>query len=370
MSLIAVGGIRTNAFAVAALFAAVLLVPAPATAALPPLVSQSVHFEVPGHDLIPGIAAFRASCDVMTTGEPLALLDNETVRTTISAAPGACSMILVLFGFDVAIPTINTTPIGRSTYYIPGLSFATIGIVDVSLDLQTSLNSTSRAVDPAVASIEHEDVDWASWGAQRLVVQGTHGYGSVASSTLETTFTYALSLGLTIWIAGFQAYQTSLADFGQYAGTPTLVTPLSVDLLPHPLVLGPARDVTYQGATLNWTGTVDSDMDHLEIWVTDGTTNVSYRITDRVASAMSVPLRADTTYSVWVVVVDRSDQASWSGGVTFHTLTVPPPTPPPTTTPPTYTESQANVIVVGTFAFIAILGTLVAYGFGRTRGRV
>ncbi len=34
-----------------------------------------------------------------------------------------------------------------------------------------------------------------------------------------------------------------------------------------------------------------------------------------------------------------------------------------------YTESQANLVVVLTFAFIAVLGSHAAYGFGRTRGR-
>jgi hypothetical protein len=144
-----------------------------------------------------------------------------------------------------------------------------------------------------------------------------------------------------------------------------------MDLLPHPLTLGPARGVTYQGATLNWTGTIDSDMDHLELWVEGGGTNVSYRITDRVASAMTVPLKADTAYRSWIVAVDGSGQSVASPVVNFRTLSVPPA--PPSTTPappPTYTEAQANLIVVGTFGFIAVLAGLVAYGFGRTRGRV
>ena len=352
------------------MLAALVLLPAPVAAAPPPLVIQNVHFEIPGHALIPGVAAFRASCNVNTSGEPLSLHDNETVRTTISAAPGSCSMILILFGFDVGIPTINTTPIGRSSYYIPGLSLGTLGIADVSLDLQSALNSTSHLANAGVASLERERVDWSSWGAQRLMVQGAHGNGSIVASTLETTFTYALSLGLTIWLAGFQTYQTSLADFGQYAGTPALVTPVSVDLLPHRLTLGPARDVTYQAATLNWTGTVDSDVDHLELWVSGGGTNVSYRIEDRVVSSMTVPLKASTDYRAWIVAEDASGQVVASPVVGFRTLAVPPPTDTTPSPPPVYTEAQANIVVVGTFAFIAVLAALVAYGFGRTRGRV
>lgn len=350
---------------------ALLVLPAPATAALPPLVVQSVHFEVPGQNLIPGVAAFRASCDVNASGEPLSLLDNQTIRTTISAAPGACSMILILFGVEVGIPTITTTPIGRSSYYIPGLSLGTLGLGDVSLDLQSSLNSTSRVADSGAASLDAEAVNWSSWGAHRLMVQGAHGSGNRIISAINTTFTYSLDLGLTVWIAGIQVYQAGLAAFGAYQGTPALLTPLSVDLLPHRLTLGPAHDVSDHAATLNWTGTIDSDMDHLELWVDGGGLNVSYRITDRVTSAMTVPLKANTDYRSWIVVVDESGQAVASPVVSYRTLTA--PVSPPSTTPtppPTYTEAQANLIVIGTFAFIAVLAALVAYGFGRTRGRV
>ncbi len=331
--------------------------------------TRTVHFDVPGGDLIAGVAAFRASCDAVASGEPLALLDNETARTTVSASPGNCSMILILFGQDVAIPTITTTPIGRSSYYIPGLSFVSIGIVDVSLDLQSSLNSTSHVADAAAGTVAQEEVGWASWGAQRLQVQGAHGYGASLFSSLQTTFTYALSLGLTIWVAGIQAYQAPLKDFRAVQGTPSLSTPFTVDRLPHPLTIGPAQGITDQAASLNWTGTVDSDMEHLELWVTDGTTNVSYRITDRVASSMDVGLRADTAYLAWIVQVDLGGQRTTSNVIAFHTLATP-PAPEPTPTPtPVYTENQANLVIVLTFVFIALLGSLVAYGFGRTRGR-
>ena len=366
------GGIPTKALAsvLVLVLVALLLLPAPAAAALPDLVTQTVHFDVAGGDLIAGVAAFRASCDLDASGEPLALLDNATVRTTVAASPGPCAMILILFGQEVGIPTITTTPIGRNSYYIPGLSLGTLGLGDVSLDLQTTLNSTFSVADPAVATLEPGTSAWTAWGAQRLVVQGTHGYGSPIASSLETTFTYGVSLGLTIYVAGVAVYQAGLKDFGGYVGTPDLATAVSIDPLPHPLKLGPARDVTYQGASLNWTGTVDGDLDHMELWVTDGTTNVSYRITDRVTSGMAVPLRAATTYRAWIIAADQGGQETTSSVITFRTLAAPPPPDTtPTTNPPTYTEAQANLIVVLTFAGIAVLTALVAYGFGKTRGK-
>ena len=354
--------------AVVLVVVALLLVPGPASSSVPELVTELVHFDVRGGDLIPGVAAFRAACDANVSGEPLTIEDNATVRTTIAASPEACVMILILLGQEVALPTITTTPIGRSSYYLPGISLPTLGLADVSLDLQSSLNSTSRARDDGAAAVDGDNVSWAAWGAQRLLVHAAHGYGGVLMTSLESTFTYALSLGLTIWVAGIQMYRTGLREFGAYEGSPSLATPLSVDLLPHPLALGSARDLTDQGANLNWTGTIDADFDHLELWVTDGATNVSYRIADRVASSVSVPLRAETTYHAWIVAADRGGQETVSNGITFRTLATPPPEPAPSP-PRTYTEDQANVIVILTFASIAVLACLVGYGLGRTRGQ-
>jgi hypothetical protein len=359
------GGIPTRALASVALLAALLVLPTPTAAQLPPLVTQTIHFEVPGHDLIPLVAAFRASCDIVASGEPLALKDNESTRTTIAASPGNCSMILILFGVDVAIPTISTTPMGRSSFYIPGASTISLGVVDVSLDLRTSLNSTAYVGDPNAATLGGQGVDWGTWGATRLVVHGAHGYGGFLASNLTTEFTYSLALGITLWIAGIETYHTDLADFGHYLGDHALVTPLSVDLLPHPLALGPATQVTYAGARLSWTGTVEPDEDHLELWIASGQGNVSYGIEDPHTTGLNVDLRAATTYTARIVAVDHAGQESISPAITFRTLSAPPAEPSPA---PTYTESQANLVVTATFLFIALLAALVGYGFGRLRG--
>ena len=119
--------------------------------------TQTVHFDVSGGDLVAGVAAFRASSGARVSGEPPAQRDNGTARTTVAAAPGDCATILILLGLDVAIPTITTTPIGRSSYSVPGVSRPTLGLTDVSLDLQLAMNSTSGAGDPA-AAVDRENV--------------------------------------------------------------------------------------------------------------------------------------------------------------------------------------------------------------------
>ncbi len=344
---------------------ALLILPGPAAAAAPDLTEVTVVFDMPMKDVIPGVAAFRVHCAINASGEALRLLANGSARTTIAGAPGACAMILTLFGIDVGIPTIGTTPLGRSSVYLPGLSVVTLGVVDISLDLMTAMNSTTRVEDAAVAVVAPVETAWPTWGAMRFAIQGADGYGSTAVSRMNTTFSYALALGLTISAVGVTLYHTDLVDLGRYAGVPSLVTAVTVDLLPHPLVLGAASDVTSTGAVLNWTGSVDPDVDHLDLWVTDGTLNRSYRIADPATSRLRIPLEADTAYRAWIVAVDRSGQSSASAVVSFRTLAAPPVNPEL----PSNVVAQANGVVVGTVAAAAALLVFIAFLLGEIRGR-
>lgn len=340
-----------------------MLLPGTSVASAADLTETTVAFHVPGREVLVGVAAFRADCEIMVSGEGLQLLANETARTTVGATPAACTMVLTLFGFDVTIPTINTTPLGRSSVYIPGLSIVTIGIVDVSIDLMTTMNSSTHVGDPTVAVVEPAELTWTAWAAQRVEVRGAGGFGSRLTSTLNTTFTYSLALGITVLVLGGAVYHTDLVDLGRYVGGPSLVTSLSVDLIPHPLALGSPRDITDSGATLNWTGSVDADVNHLELWVTDGTLNVSYRIANPHTAKMTVPLKADTSYTAWIVAVDGAGQSSSSAAITFRTASA--PTPPPSVD----VVSQANGVLVGTVAAIAAFLVFIAFLLGEVRGR-
>jgi len=362
------GGIPTREWAFVLVAASVLLLPPVSAAASGDLRLVTVHFDVGQTTILAGVADFRASCDVIASGEDIALRDNESARTTVAATAGNCSMVLVLFGVDVTIPTINTTPLGKSSLYLPGLAIATLGIVDVSVDLQTSLNSTTRAEDPAVASVEPQELPWPAWGAQRLEVRGAHGFGDFAATKLNTTFTYRVSLGLTVYALGVVLYHADLTDLGSYVGLPSLRTDVTVDLLPSPLALGDPEDVTHEGATLRWSGTADADVDHLEVWVAGGGLNASYRLPDLRASSLRVPLRAEVRYLAWVVVVDRAGQASASNVVAFTTPAAPAPEVPP---PPSQEslEARANAAIVGTVVVLAIVAVIVAFALGEIRGR-
>jgi len=324
-------------------------------------VHADVGFEVPGTDLIPNVAAVRASCHLNASGEAIVLLANGTVRSTLAAAPGPCTIVLVLLGVDITLPIFNTTPLGRSSFYVPGIATLSFGIVDLTLDLVTSLNSTSR-VAGGIAAVSPEVVVWSTWGAHRISVDATDGVGSIARSDLNTTFTYTMSIALTVYLLSIELFHRDLAAIGSFDGTPSLVTGLSVNLRPHALALETPSNVDADSASLSWSGTVDSDVDHLELRLTDATSNVTYRVPPT-ATHVDVLLRPSTHYEARIVSVDQAGQQTSSNAVEFESAAAPAsPSPSPI-------EAQGNPVVTWTLVALGVLAAVVAYALGSLRRR-
>lgn len=336
----------------------------PTAQALTPVddfVYTDIHFEIPQRDLIPNVAAVRASCNLNASGEPLKILANGSTRSTLAASAGPCTIVVVLFGVDVTLPVFNTTPIGRSSFYLPGISTVTLGIVDLSVDLVTSMNSTS-AVDSGIAEVSPREIAWPTWGAQRIVVHGEDGLGSIEVSSLRTSFTYTMSLALTVYALSIEIYHLALADIGSFVGSPVLRTDLSVDLRPHGLALAAAGSVRHDRATLSWSGTVDEDVDHLELWLSDGAHNVSARL--GVADTQTdVLLRSATSYQAWIVAVDRSGQATPSNGIAFESLSA------LGETGSSPLGGLSSPAFGGVMVVVAILVAIMGYTWGFARGR-
>lgn len=327
----------------------------PASAAANPiddLVHADILFEVPGTELIPGVAAVRASCAINASGEPVRLLANGTVRSTIAVSTGPCAIVIVLFGAEVPLPVLNTTPLGRSSFYLPGIATVTLGLVDVTLDLVTSLNSTSR-IDGGVASASPSEIVWSAWSATPVAVQGADGVGSVARSSFNTTFTYTMSLALTVYAVSVEVLHWDLATIGRFLGTPSLVTDLEVDLRPHALVLQAPTDVGHDRASLSWSGTVDSDIERIEVRLNDGTLVVTYRVPPT-ASSVEVVLRPSTHYEARVISIDRAGQEAASETMAFDSAAAP-------ATSPTPVEAQANPAVTWTLVALAVLVPVVGF---------
>lgn len=325
------------------------------------LVHADVGFEVPGTELIPNVAAVRASCHLNASGEAIVLLANGTVRSTLAASPGPCTIVLVFLGVDVTLPVFNTTPLGRNSFYVPGIATLSFGVVDLTLDLVTSLNSTSR-VAGGIAAVSPEVIAWSTWGAQRISVDAADGVGSIARSELNTTFTYTMSIALTVYLLSLELFHRDLAAIGSVDGAPSLVTDLAVNLRPHALALDTPSNVEADRASLSWSGTVDSDVDHLELQLTDATSNVTYRVPPT-ATHVDVLLQPSTHYEARIVSVDRSGQEASSNTVVFDSAAAPAsPTPTPI-------EAQGNPVVTWTLVALAVLAAIVAYAVGFLRSR-
>jgi hypothetical protein len=284
-------------------------------------VAADIRFDIPQKEVIPGIAAVRASCDVIASGEPLTVLANRTVRSTLAVAAGPCSIIVTLGGVDVGLPIFNGTPLGTSSFYLPGISTLTLGFADLSVDLVTSLNSSSNVEDgPAVVS--PRDIAWTSWSAERIRIQAEDGFGSMVETSLNTTFTYRMSLALSVYAFSVRLYHVDFAEIGSAVGSPSLRTNLSVDLRPHPLVLDAAEDITHGGATISWSGDVDADVSHLELWLAEDASTVSVRLAPG-AVRTDVLLRPSTSYRAWIVAVDAAGQATPSNEIAFMSAAAP-----------------------------------------------
>lgn len=326
---------------------------------------MSVHFEIPPATIIPGIASLRASCDAIASGENLSLLSGQEVRTTVAAFPGPCGMVLTLFGLDLGLLVVNTTPLGRNSFYLPGIATISFGIVDVSLDLVTALDSRTIIEDPAAAAVEPEDASWPTWGAQRLLVTAATGEGETFGTSLNTTFRYTVSLALTVYALSIVLYQVGLTTLGTYVGVPSLVTNVTVDLVPRALSLQEPTQVDHEGATFTWSAVLDSDADHLELWLADTEWNRSFRVDDVRVTQLRVPLEPDTSYEARIVVVDLAGQATASPPVSFRTAAEP-GGPPPDGGGVTASGSDA---LVWTLGILAVAGSVVGYLLGSLRRR-
>lgn len=321
-----------------------------------------IHFEIPTVTVIPALATFRASCDLWAEGEEAVLLSGAVGRVDLGAQPGNCTMVLNILGLDVVIPTITTTPLGRSSFVFP------IPLADVSVDLETALDSNTIVAPADVAYVTPSEIPWPSWGVQRLAVTGAAGEGELLRGELNTTFTYSVRLGLTVAFFGAEVYHADLSSLGAYRGTPSLETDVVVDLVPHVLSLGTPEDVTHANATLTWSGTVDADVDHLELWVVGGGWNVSYRVDDPAVQRLTISVVPSTAYRVWLRAVDGSGQASTSAAGDFVSASAPPPDDGNADGGNGLSPASGDALTIALVA-LAVLAALVGYGVGLLRGR-
>jgi hypothetical protein len=135
-----------------------------------------------------------------------------------------------------------------------------------------------------------------------------------------------------------------------------------VDLRPYPLVLDAAEDITRGGATISWSGDVDADVSHLELWLAEDASTVSIRLAPD-AVRTDVLLRPSTSYRAWIVAIDAAGQATPSNEIAFLSAAAPADNG---LGPVGASQAEGPTWVV---VAIAILVGVLGYAVGFLRGR-
>ncbi len=219
-----------------------LLTPSLLASASNEILQQSVSFGLPKTD-VQSWLAMSATCGVAATYERLSLTFEESVDTFVSMAPGSCEIWVYVLGIAVPIPILNSTPLGRSFFRIPGFATLTLGVADLSVDLVTSLTANRNETNPEF--IAPSSLSWPIWGMQVFAV--TDRFDGEKDTLLTYVPHLSFSLGASVFILGVQIYGTDIVQLGDIAGTPSVAIPISAHRAPMSPILAIAAVGTVVG---------------------------------------------------------------------------------------------------------------------------
>ena len=328
------------------------------------VLQQSVYFGVPRTQVVSGLD-FEAACRVSTTYQAIDVLDGATGGSFIAAGPGPCAITVYVLGVPISLPLLNSTPLGRYPFSLPGVAGFTFGLGDVTIDLVTSLlASYSSAV--GTLSVSPVDLAWTRWGSSSFTTSSHSGAeGDTLSLAAAFRLSMGFSIGVSVYVLGLRVFSFDLAPIGTFDGTPVVNVPVSVDLKPtHATVTGGWAPSPYS-IQANWTPKGDSDFAAYRVRVADSTSSYVFLVDSQNSGFMTVPASPNRTYTVTVTVVDRTGQTSGSNSAVVRTPVLP---PPPSTRTPASAGADWTFFVLGiALAFVA--GLAVGYVVQRFRRR-
>ncbi|HEX9339843.1 MAG TPA: hypothetical protein VF992_01545 [Thermoplasmata archaeon] len=199
-----------------------LLAPSPLASASNELLQQSVSFGLPRTDADTWLA-LSATCGVIANYEHLSLTFEESVDTFVNMAPDSCEITAYVLGVAVPLPILNSTPLGRKSYKIPGVQTVTLGLVDLSVDLVTSLTANRNDTDPEF--IAPSSLSWPAWGMNVFPV--TDRFDGEKEALLVYEPQLSFSLGASVFVLGVRIYGTDIVHLGDVVGTPSVAIPIS-----------------------------------------------------------------------------------------------------------------------------------------------
>lgn len=314
--------------------------------------ATEVSFGIPRRSIVPGFDV-SAECGVSVSYGDLVVPDGGEDETFFSMAPGPCTITVFVFDVPIPLPLVNSTPIGRTSYRIPGIGGFTFGLADVSIDLVLGVDvRASRSVEGLSANLA--DASWTRWGATSLNVAATVGN---AGSTLRLHQPFDammnLSLGASVRALGIVILPVDVASLGTVTGTPSIEVPVEVDLRPSGSALS-AWSGSHSAILVNWTRNMDDDFAYYRIVVApEGGTAMVYIVERPETVSTEVPAIPRTSYRIEMSVVDRSGQVSEVNSVSVRTSAA-----------PAYAPTPADGIV----AFAALGGLLGFIGGFLARG--
>jgi len=302
-----------------ALILTIALASAPAPRAAADEVQETtISFGVPRSQVVPGLD-IAMGCGVVASYESIALLDGGSDESFLALSPAPCEITVYVLGIGIALPIVNSAPIGRTAYLIPGVGGLTLGLADVSVDLLVSFDATLAREVPGLA-VTPPGASWARWGATTITAAASMGAtGSTMHLALPFNVTMNLSVGASVYALGIPLYSAALASLGTVTGAPALDIPAVVNLRPS-AVTASAWGLAPAAIRVNWTQNTDDDFAYVRIAVVpEGGTQTVFVVEDPAATTLDVPAFPATEYAIEVSVVDRAGQVSDVSSVEVRT---------------------------------------------------
>ena len=274
-----------------------------------------VLFGVPRRPLVPGVLDFEAGCRVTASYAEVAVADGSSAVAPLTVAPGGCDVAVYVFGARVGVPLPFQTPLGRTSYRIPGVSGITLGLADVSVDLSARLRGRFSG-DGVLVSASPDAIEWSAWGTGSTTIAAHSGSrGSTLVTTAPWTLSLAFGVGVSVYVLGVRVFswETTVAVL---EGTPRVEIPVIVDLAPSPSELTSACAESPSALRVAWSESPDDDFAAYEVSVSEGGASRTLVFRDRSVTSSTIDAAPSTSYEVQVTVVDRAGQraasASWT----------------------------------------------------------
>ncbi len=295
----------------------------PTARAAPAVRERVVFFGIARRPLVPGFVDFEAGCRVTASYPEVAIVDRASATVPVDVSPGGCDVAVYVLGARVAAPLPFRTPLGRTSYRVPGVSGITLGLADVSVDLSARLRGEFSG-DGVVLSASPGVLEWSEWGTAAATLSAHTGLrGSTLVATAPLRLSLSFGVGVSVYVLGVRVHSWE-ATAAVFDGTPRIEIPVSIDLAPSfPELTGAAADSAH-ALRVAWSECRDGDFAAYEVSVSGGEGPRVFLVRDRSRTSLTIDAAPSTDYAVQVTAVDGAGQRASSASMEVRTPEAPP----------------------------------------------